>query len=194
MIRWADLSKKQKQLALLMLGLAVAQAALMIHLLESVAGRGSSAGKELAMLEQEAEDARTILGQEASIWQNLKQSAAELDALIQYTPAQADRYAWAYEYISSCAARTQITLDIVEEINLSPDDKTGVAGPPFEIQLFTRCGYNNLVEFIWRLEKNNPLLRIKKVTIAAVPGFAQAPQIQIAVQWPTSVKIAGKVN
>ena len=65
----------------------------------------------------------------------------------------------------------------------------GVAASPYEIVVSTRCGYNNLVEFLWRLEKDNPLLRIKGVTISARPGQPLAHQVRIVMQWPAAVKI-----
>lgn len=187
MKHWDALTPHQRNVSLGVLVLAGILAGLTACFLGIASAHGSVAGKELAAMEQEAAEARAILGRGAMIRRELDQSAAELEALITHAPSQSDRYAWAYERLSGYAAQTQITLDTVEEISPSADDKA-VAPSSYEILLSTRCGYNRLVEFLWRLEKDNPLLRIKKVVISAVPGLTREPRVQIGIQWIASLE------
>lgn len=148
----------------------------------------STQREKLTALKQNVADAHAIIQQEAAIRRNLAQSLADMEPLAEYAPVLPDRYAWAYEYVSRCAAQSQVKLDNLEETAPQPDDQTKSAGQPYGIRIFTHCGYNNLDEFLWRLEKDNPLLRIKQVTIAMVPGLAQEPRVQIDVQWWTALK------
>jgi hypothetical protein len=150
--------------------------------------RRRAAEKELAGLQRQLAADRALLGQAASIWQSLDQSAAKLQAIEKYAPSPTDRYAWAYEYISHRAAQAQISLNTLEEIPPAPDNDSSSAERSFDIRIATRCDYNSLVEFLWRLEKDNPLLRIKTVTIGTVPGTRQAPHVQAVIQWLTSLE------
>jgi hypothetical protein len=188
MIPWTALTKKQRLLlvgAVFLVGMAAMLTACFLGI---VLAQDSSAGRELALLEQEAGDARTLLEREAFFREELSRSAADLDVLIAQAPSQTDRYAWVYEYVLHCAAQAQITLDTFEEVAVSPDEKTAPANPPYEVRLSTQCGYNSLVELLWRLEKDNPLLRIKKVSISTIPGLTQDPRVQISIQWLTSLE------
>jgi len=195
-MNWSALTKKQQQMAIATVVLAMVQILLMAHFLgwfKPSEARGGSAKKELIELEQKLDSARAILKQEEPIRRELAQSIEKLEALTVHAPTLSDRYAWAYEYISRCSTLARAEVDSLEEISYMGDPKTqsGAASgsQPYEIAVSTRCGYNNLVEFIWRLEKDNPLLRIKEVTISALPGQNLSHQVRIVMQWPSSVKI-----
>ncbi len=172
--------------------LAVMQLLLMAHFLgwtKPASSRGGSAKKELLELEQKLSAARTILNRETMIRSELAQSVENLEMLMANMPTSSDRYAWAYEYVSRCATQARIELDNLEETVTIEDPKKPKASPPYEISVSTRCGYNSLIEFLWRLEKDNPLLRIKEVTITALPAQQQSHQVRILMQWPSAVKI-----
>lgn len=191
MMNWAALTKKQQQMVIATAVLAVLQILLMAHFLgwtKPASARGGSAKKELVKLTQQIDEANKIIKLEESIRDELNQSIEKLEALTVYTPTLSDRYAWAYEYVSRCATQSRIELDNLEEAVLTGDSKK-IAAQPYEISVSTRCGYNSLVEFINRLEKGNPLLRIKDVTVSALPSQPQSHQVRIIMQWPAAVKI-----
>jgi hypothetical protein len=190
-MNWSAFTKKQQQMVIATVVIAVVQLILMVHFLgwtKPAAARGGLAKKELLDLEQKLNDARAILRQEEPISRELAQSVEKLEALTVHTPSLSDRYAWAYEYVSRCATLAKVNLDNLEEVIFMGDDKKDTARP-YEISVSTRCGYNNLTELLWRLEKGNPLLRIKEVTVSAVPGQPQAHQVRVVMQWPATVKI-----
>jgi hypothetical protein len=203
-MEWSALTKKQQQMAVSTAALAVVQIVLMAHFLgwtKPASARGGSAKKELLELVKKIEDARAVLKREGSIRQELVQSVQRLEVLTVHTPTLSDRYAWAYEYVSRCATQSRVELDNLEEIFLmtsdkkdskkdsKKDDKKKVVEPPYEISVSTRCGYNSLVEFLWRLEKDNPLLRIKEVTVSSMRDLPQSQQVRVTMQWPASVKM-----
>jgi hypothetical protein len=191
-MNWAALTKKQKQMVVMTLVLAVAQIAVMAHFLgwtKPASSRGGSAKKEWVGLQRKIEEARAIIRQEQSIHTNLTQGVAELEELKVHAPTLSDRYAWAYEYVSRCAKLARVELDSLEEVLFVGDAKSKSAETPYEIRVTTRCGYNSLVELLWRLENGNPLLRIKEVSITADRVSPQTHQVQIVMQWPYSVKI-----
>jgi hypothetical protein len=191
-MNWSALTKKQQQMVVATVVLAVVQIVLMVHFLgwtKPASARGGSAKKELLELQQKIEDANAIIRQEQSIRRNLEESVAKLEALAVHVPTLSDRYAWVYEYVSRCATQARVELDSLEETVFVDSDKKKPVSHPYEISISTRCGYNSLVEFLWRLEKDNPLLRVKDVTITTIPEQALSHQVQIVIQWPTSVKI-----
>lgn len=190
MIDRISLTQKQERLIILAVILLGVQIFLIVRFSGwfGVAAEHRAAEKnELAALKQELNEARATVRQEAAIWNSLSQSAAALDMLAPYVPAPADRYAWAYEYISHRASLAQITLNTLEEVLPDAETESVQERRSFDIRLSTRCGYNNLVEFLWRLEQDNPLLRIKTVNVSTVPGLSQDPRVQVIVQWLTSL-------
>lgn len=190
-MNWSALTKKQQQMTVATVVLAVAQIALMAHLLgwtKPASSRGGSTKTELLELEQKIEEARIILKREEMIRSELSLSVEELEKLAGYVPSRSDRYAWAYEYVSRCATLAKVDLDNLEEVVFMSADKKDVAHP-YEISVSTRCGYNSLIGFLWRLERGNPLLRIKEVTVSAVSGLSQSHQVRVVMQWPAAVKI-----
>jgi hypothetical protein len=84
---------------------------------------------------------------------------------------------------------SRVELDSLEEVFFTGGDAKKTTDLPYEISISTRCGYNNLVEFLWRLEKDNPLLRVKEVTVSALRDQNLSHQVRIIIQWPASVKI-----
>jgi len=191
-MNWSALTKKQQQMVVVTVLLAVGQILLMIHFLgltKPASARGGSAKKELLELEQKLNDARTILKREELIRHELSRSIADLEALTVHAPTLSDRYAWAYEYVSRCSTQARVEVDSLEEVTFLDSDKKNAAAQPYEISVSTRCGYNSLVEFLWRLEKDNPLLRIKEVTVSALRDQNQSHQVRILMQWPSSMKI-----
>ncbi|MFA7256191.1 MAG: hypothetical protein WC047_01265 [Kiritimatiellales bacterium] len=192
MMDWSALTKKQQQMVIITVILAVGQIVLMAHFLgwtKPAAARGGSAKKELLELGQKLDDARLILKREEPIRRELAQSIEKLEKLTVHSPTFSDRYAWAYEYVSRCSTQSRVELDSLEEIFYMGDDKEKSEALPYEISVSTRCGYNSLVEFLWRLEKDNPLLRIKEVTVSALRDQNLSHQVRIIIQWPASVKI-----
>lgn len=190
-MNWSALTKKQQQMVVVTAVLGLVQIFLMAHFLgwtKPASARGGSAKKELIELERKLNDIRSILNREEVIRSELDQTVRKLETLTAHTPTLSDRYAWAYEYVSRCATQARVALDNLEEAVVLDDGKKDAAAQPYEISVSTRCGYNALVEFLWRLEKDNPLLRIKEVTVAALPEQSQAHQVHIIMQWPAAVK------
>jgi hypothetical protein len=155
---------------------------------------GGSEKEELVELEEKIDAARAFLLQMDTVAQSLDESIQALEEKVVFTPTTSDRYAWAYEYVSRCASQSGIELDSVEEVLFLEDEEDAKNRPalePYEIKVSTYCGYNRLVEFIWRLEGGNPLLRIKEVRISANDRPDQQ-RVEVRMQWPASVTIAGE--
>lgn len=195
-MNWSALTKKQQQMVVATAVMAVLQIVLLAYFLgwfKPASARGGSVRQELTDLEQKLESARTVLKREEAIERDLKASIEKLQTLTAYAPTLSDRYAWAYEYVSRCSTRAQVEVDSLEELSFFDTSKSKdgkkPGEQPYEIVVVTRCGYNNLVEFIWRLEKGNPLLKIKEVTVSAVRDQPLSHQVRIVMQWPASVQI-----
>jgi len=188
-MKGSDLTKKQKQMVLGTAVLAVLQLLLAAYIfgwIRPAAARGGSAGKELAELEQEIATARAVIAQRESIFAELEAGIAKLEVLAVYAPASPDRYAWAYEYISRCAAQARVPLDSLEEVL---DSEESAEGAHYRIRVSTYCSYEGLIELLRRLENDNPLLRVNEVTIASVEGTPQSHRVIVLLQWPAAVQI-----
>jgi len=189
---WSALTKKQQQMVFATVILAGVQIFILAYFLGWMSpsnSPGGSAKEELNALQEKLDEARNVLGRSEIIAKGLEESIAKLEALEIYTPRRSDRYAWAYEYVSLRATRAGIELDNLEEILFLGDDKTKSANAPYEISVLTQCGYNDLIEFLWRLERGNMLLRIKEIEITRLPDTSLRQQVRIAVQWPGTLEI-----
>ena len=190
---WAALTKKQQQMVFATLFLAVLQILVLAYFFGWMSPSGSkngSAKEELHELQQKLEDADEMLLRSDVIHKGLLESVRELEALSVYTPTQSDRYAWAYEYVSLRATLAGVALDNLEEITFLGNQNKKKGDEPYEISVSTQCGYNQLVEFLWRLERGNALLRIKEVELTTRPDDLIRQQVRIVVQWPGSIHIA----
>jgi hypothetical protein len=186
---WSVLTKKQQYVVIGTAGLIILQLLIAAHLsgwMTPASGRSAAARKELAELEQKIATARTVTAQKEAILKELERSIEKLESLAAYAPASSDRYAWAYEYISRCAAQAGLSLDSLEE---TADCGSGTYDPSYGIRVSTHCGYNELIGFLWRLETDSPLVRINEVTIAAVQGEPQSQRGIIFMHWPETVQI-----
>lgn len=192
-MNWSALTKKQQQMVFATAILAVVQILLLAYFLGWMSPSGSKAGgsakEELNDLQEKLDDARAILGRSEIIKKGLEESVRKLEELEVYTPSRSDRYAWAYEYVSLRATRAGVELDNLEEIIFITDAKKPPANEPYEISVSTQCGYNELVEFLWRLERGNELLRIKEVEVSRLPDTSLRQQVRIVIQWPATIDI-----
>ena len=191
-MNWSALTKKQQQMAIGTVVLAVAQIFILVHFL---GGQGSSdpseqsPKQELVELQEKLEDARLALSRDTLIRKKLSESIEELEALSVHTPTVSDRYAWAYEYVSLRSSKAGVELDSLEEISYVGDETVDPSELAYEISLSTQCSYNQLVEFLWGLERGNPLVRVKEVDVSTMPDSYDRQQVRVVLQWPASLNI-----
>ena len=191
-MNWSALTKKQQYMVIATAVLAIMQIFILIHFIGGQ-DSGDSDSKfsklELSQLEEKLDQARQILAKSEMIQTRLDETVAKLEELSVHTPSSADRYAWAYEYISVRAAKAGVELDRLEEIRYVGDEAKDSVEQTYEIKLSTQCGYNQLVEFLWRIEVGNPLVRVKDVDISTFPDSLDRQQVNLVLQWPASLKI-----
>lgn len=191
-MNWSALTKKQQQMAIVTVVLAVAQIFILVHFLKASGSSGSSdksPKQELAELQEKVDDAKLVLARDTLIRNKLKESVDKLDELSVYTPTVSDRYAWAYEYVSLRSTKAGVELDSLEEISYVGDETVDPSELAYEISLSTECSYNQLVEFLWGIERGNPLVRVKEVDISRLPDSYERQQVRVVLQWPASLKI-----
>lgn len=143
--------------------------------------------QELRQLEEKTEAARELLSRQIILQRNLDRSIDALQSLAPYIPPRNDEYAWAYETLSRCARQTQILINSCEEAapRAPGNDR------PYEVLLTVEGGNRQLTAFFQTLEKENPLLRIKTLSITSPIGTEDFRQIQIRIQWPPHPPIEG---
>jgi len=191
-MNWSALTKKQQYMAIGTVLIAVVQIFVLFYFL----GGGSSSDKdaessklELEQLQNKLHDAQLVIGKTKKINTTLDETIAKLEELSVYTPTVSDRYAWAYEYISLRAAKAGVELDSLEEIFYAGDVEKDPVEQVYEISLSTQCGYNQLVELLWRIESGNPLVRIKTVDITTLSDISDQHRVRVALQWPATLRI-----
>lgn len=191
-MNWSALTKKQQQMVVVTVILAVAQVFILIHFLsgrESSGSDGQSPKEELAALEEKLDDARMVIVRAEIVKNTLKETVEKLDALKVHTPTVSDRYAWAYEYISLRAVKAGVELDSLEENIFAANEGQTSGNQNYEISVRSQCGYNQLVEFLWRIEQGNPLVRVKSVDINMLLESAEKHQVKVVLQWPSLLQI-----
>lgn len=192
-MNWSALTKKQQVMVIGTVVIAVAQIFVLIHFLggqDSGDLAAKSSKLELTQLEEKIDQARLVLAKSDMIQTALDETIARLEELSTYSPTMSDRYAWAYEYVSLRAAKSGVELDSLEEIvSTAGNEKTPPPEQAYEIRLSTQCGYNQLVDFLWRVENDNPLVRVKNVDITAVAESPDRHKVWVSLQWPAGLKI-----
>ncbi len=187
-LNWSALTKKQQQVVLGVTVLAVLQVVLLGYFM--LKNPGKSAGKareELSELQLQLSEAKDIILRKALVEKELQNSVEDLEAMAAYAPAVFDRYAWAYEYISHRSALAGVMIDgLQEEMSVEPDSEETL---PYEVSVSTRCGYNELVRFLWYLEAGNPLIVIKELIIDQSMDDSEKHSVRIVVQWPPPFNI-----
>lgn len=193
MMNWSALTKKQQGMVIATAVIAVAQIVILIYFMggqDSDDSDAKSSRLELSQLNEKLDQARLVLAKSEMIQTTLDETVAKLEELGAYSPTVSDRYAWAYEYVSLRAAKSGVELDSLEEVvSKAENEEAPPEDQAYEIKLSTRCGYNQLVEFVWRLENDNPLVRVKTVDITTAPENPDSHQVRISLQWPATLKI-----
>ena len=190
-LNWSALTKKQQQIAIGVTVLAVLQVVLLGYFMLKNPGKSAgNARKELQELQFQLSEAKDIILRKALVEKELQNSVQNLEAMAVYAPAVFDRYAWAYEYVSRRSALAGVMIDgLQEEITETGDAEEGEGAAPYEVSISTRCGYNELVRFLWYLEAGNPLIVIKELTLDRSPDDPEKHSVRIVVQWPPPFKI-----
>ncbi len=190
-LNWSALTKKQQQIAIGVTVLAVLQVvALGYFALKNPGKSAGNARNELRELQLQLSDAKNIILRKGLVEDQLQTSVENLEAMAAYAPAVFDRYAWAYEYVSHRSALAGVMIDgLQEEMSVTSTSEDGEEAVPYEVSISTRCGYNELVRFLWYLEAGNPLIVIKELTIDQLPDDLEQHSVRIVVQWPPAFKI-----
>ncbi len=191
-MNWSALTQKQQYMAIATVVLAVAQIFILIHFLggQNSSDENSKSPKHaLVELQDKLDEARLVLAKSDKINTTLVETIEKLDELSVHTPTVSDRYAWAYEYISLRAVKAGVELDSLEEMAYVGDEEKDPAKAAYDIKLSMQCGYNQLVEFLWRIERGNPLVRIKDVNISTFSNSSDRHQVRVILQWPASLEI-----
>jgi len=188
-LNWSALTKKQQQIALGVTVLSILQVALLGYFMLKNPGESAGAArKELHELQLQLSEAKDIILRKTLVEEELKNSVEDLEVMAAYAPAVFDRYAWAYEYVSHRSALAGVMIDgLQEEIIVTLADSIEAA--PYEVSILTRCGYNELVRFLWYLEAGNPLIVIKELSIAQSLDNPEKHRVRLVVQWPPSFNI-----
>jgi len=188
-VNWSALTKKQQQMVIGTAVLALIQIFLLAHFLGWTRPSESAGVKEeLRDLQKKLADATYIISRKALVRSELKESIARLEELAIHAPNSSDRYAWAYEYISHRATLAGVEIDSLEESARFERDKNDSA-ESYEIRVSTQCGFTELTDLIWRLEEDNPLLRIKEVTVSLMPDEPLRQRVNVVMEWPSAVTV-----
>jgi len=190
-LNWSALTKKQQQIAVGVTVLAVLQVVLLGYfMLKNPGESAGNARKELHELQLQLSEAKDIILRKALVEEELRNSVEDLEIMAAYAPAVFDRYAWAYEYVSHRSALAGVMIDgLQEEMPARSSTEEDEKPIPYEVSIATRCGYNELVRFLWYLEAGNPLIVIKELIIDQSLDDSEQHSVRIVAQWPPSFNI-----
>jgi Tfp pilus assembly protein PilO len=186
---WSALTKKQQKIAIIVTALAVLQIVVLGYfMLKNPGDSAGSVREELSELQAQLSSAEHDISRKARVEAQLQETVESLESMKVYAPVVFDRYAWVYEYVSRRSALAGVMIDGLQEEMVSVKGDSADA-QPYEVSISTRCGYNELVRFLWYLEEGNPLIVIKELTIDTSADDVEKHNVRIVVQWPPPFKI-----
>jgi hypothetical protein len=192
-MKWADLSKEQKQYIMLGGIVAVALVYVIYTLLTGLAPEGSEESSkqvelDLEKLEEQVDKAEGTIRKERRILEGYEKTMEELQTMQQrYFPNEDNRYSWVTELIYAQSRRFGIEVQQISELG-SP----GAEQQPFEryaVQVNLTCSYAKLIRFVRYFEKSNPLMRIFEVAVSSNKQDAENHNVKLIMAWPTTMDI-----
>ncbi|VGO20074.1 hypothetical protein [Pontiella sulfatireligans] len=185
----ADLTKEQKQYALIGLLVAAALIALIGFGIRLSLKSISAAKLELQNLVGKIENADRALAHE-DIAQELESSIEALKGFMVKLPPNRNYYSWASEVIYSIAREASLDIDAIDEVGLhnSLDAEEGIKLESYSLRITARGGYENSKQFLRLVEEQHPFARFTGIEInkGASP---EMHEIQLFLQWPFSLGV-----
>ena len=187
----ADLTKEQKQY----LGLGGLGAVVLVVLavmgirfsLSSIA----AAKLELADLTEKIERADKALIRQDQTSEDFDRTAAILKAHLENAPPKKNYYSWATEIVYSKGRDSGMQIQSVDEVVATgrakkAEDGAGLNFEAYSLRVAARGDYEQIKEFILKVEEDHPLVRFTGLEISAGtdPG---GHSIQLFLQWPSNL-------
>lgn len=190
-LNWSALTNKQQKIAVGVVLLATVQIVVLGgFMIKGSSGSSGGSSKDLEELQLKLSEAKDVILRKAAVESELEGSIEKLEDMSVFAPAVFDRYAWAYEYVSRRSSLAGVVIDgLQEEISMEMKDGADSSSVPYEVSILTRCGFNELVRFLWYLEAGNPLIMITDLTIDKLPDDPERHSVRIVVQWPPAFRI-----
>lgn len=190
-----DLKNLSKQQQYLILG-ALGAAAVLYGLFLLVAGvvRADKASREeLAELTRKIEQAETAMRTDSKLRSDIVSVGAALDEKLGLMPEYGNEYIWATERVYDLIRDTGVSLKSVDKLAAPPLKSKAEASLGFYgVRLSAVGSYNELRNFLAKIETENPLISVGTLEISATqtPTDGQH-RLRIDLYWPTT-KSAGE--
>ncbi len=192
MKKWQEMTKEQKQIAVLVALLAFAGLFMLGRFLLMPMFTGKAQGAaELDKLRADLDKARVAMDNDARVRKSLAESMGELQrSLEQYVAPRENPLAWITEKVYRGAREVGIDISSVQEV-ISPSgqiwNRKGAPVKmfsPYAVKIVTECSYAQLLDMVRILEESNPYLWVSGITIESQQRNIQKHAINLMVEWP----------
>ncbi|HIE10395.1 MAG TPA: hypothetical protein EYP62_02150 [Kiritimatiellae bacterium] len=191
-IQFQELSKEQKQIAVLsvLLAIGISYATYRFALVPSL-GAMRKAREELGEMESQLRKAERLIARRERIVEDLEESSDRLGQWVEkYVAPQENRLAWATEYIYRIGREVGIDIEAASEVAVglvpwqsAPETKR--IFDPYATRIVFRGSFFDLVQFLEKVEKTNPFAIVSLVNIAAYPTDPEHHNIEVRLVFPT---------
>jgi len=191
-MKWAELTKEQKQMAVLIGVVGVtAVSALFQFVLKPAFENAEEARVAHGKLYADIAKADSELKQEPRVARETLELRQELDrAGREYIPPYGNAMAWATEELYTLARRVGVNIESLSGGAAwggapAAGQKGGRTFVSFSAQIALQCSYADLLRFLQALEQDNPLASVTGVSIEGREQNPEKQRVTLSVEWPT---------
>ena len=192
-MNWEELTKEQKQMALLVgIVSTTLLATLFQFVIKPAFANAGQAREELVKLRADIAQADTAFKKEHLLVAESAEMKKSMDrAIREYIPSYGNTLSWATERLYTLARTVGVSIESMAGGGVTwggapdPAQKGGRAFVSFSAQLMLQCSYAELLRFLQAVERDNPLVC---PTSLAIEGREQTPEkhrVNLTLEWPT---------
>jgi hypothetical protein len=192
MKKWQDLTKEQKQVAVMSVVLGGIVIFLVIQFgLSPFLANKARMTEEFERLDAQLKVATQSVKDEAQLRESLVDKTRMLEqAYRDYIPALENPLSWATKKIYGEARVVGVDIESVSELDSGDSTWTGKetekrAFKPYAVRIVLRCSFAQLIRLLRALEQNNPHMFVTDIAIDGDPSEVTRHSVAFVVEWPS---------
>lgn len=194
-MKFSELNKEQKQLAILVVGGTFTLLMVLSNLLIKPAKEAAKAGrKNQSEFELKVSRGESMLKRDVQIQKETNELSTKLMAIYrEHLPPEASRYIWALEQISQLGEELGLQLNVQEHsrnryVPVRDKEKLDVSSIPmwipYSVDVTLTTSFENLKKFFTLLHDRYPYCSVGKLEISATSVNPENPDISLLLEWP----------
>ena len=188
---WSSLTKEQKQaMALVAMWVIGGLVALYYFVLAPYFANRTTSANELDVLKAKIQQAEVTMRGESRLQAEYALCTEEFKhASETYVVPMDNPLSWVTEKVYSKARQVGVDVQSVAEVGSSSPYweaalKSERSVRPYSVRIVTECSYQQLINLVEVLEKNNPALCITDISISPQDSTPEKHMLNMTVEWP----------